>query len=357
TGTAPKEISTSVFLTPKKRKRSEEVNDDENTMSRKLPCKNGLRMSPRRPLQSIGKNFGQGENVPSQNVLASPTRKPLGNYQGGNVSFNQNILNNPSKHTPSNVNAGEFRILEPKQRTAGGLIVRVHNSKVVPSPISTPVTVARNGPHRRPLFTPDPQKRLVSPLPPPSTPSLPPPSSQLSAATPTPLTPSVPKGCTCQAMSKVCRYCLAQKPYFAPRAGTPGFRPPEVLLKSHQQTTAVDMWAAGVILLCIASGCYPFFRAPDDITALAEIMTVFGTTRLEHVASKLGRRITCSNRRNAMDLKILSERLRFRGEPKPTKESLPNDAYDLLNQLLDLDPKTRITAEEALLHPFFKEAS
>ena len=34
------------------------------------------------------------------------------------------------------------------------------------------------------------------------------------------------------------------------------------------QTTSVDTWAAGVILLCIISRTYPFFRAPDDITAL-----------------------------------------------------------------------------------------
>jgi hypothetical protein len=30
------------------------------------------------------------------------------------------------------------------------------------------------------------------------------------------------------------------------------------------------MWAAGVILLCIMSRSYPFFRAPDDITALVK---------------------------------------------------------------------------------------
>ena len=59
--------------------------------------------------------------------------------------------------------------------------------------------------------------------------------------------------------------------------GTPGFRPPEVLMKFEHQTTAVDMWAAGVILLCILSRTYPFFRAPDDLTALAELLALFGT--------------------------------------------------------------------------------
>lgn len=35
--------------------------------------------------------------------------------------------------------------------------------------------------------------------------------------------------------------------------------------------------------------------------------------------------------------------------------SAPSSAYDLLQRCLDLNPNTRITAREALEHPFFKE--
>jgi len=45
----------------------------------------------------------------------------------------------------------------------------------------------------------------------------------------------------------------------APRAGTRGFRAPEVLLRCNDQTVAIDVWAAGVILLTIFSQRYPFF--------------------------------------------------------------------------------------------------
>ncbi|XP_046398783.1 cell division cycle 7-related protein kinase-like [Ischnura elegans] len=351
-GSTFKELSTSIFVSPRKRKRMEDQKDDENSTSQKMPCNNGLRMSPRRPLQPIAKALVQGQvKAQERNVMASPTRRPLGENQGHNIKVNHSTPSNLSKCMSTPRPSGEFCMLEPKQKSAGGLVIRVQNSKVVPTP---PSAVVRNGPHRRPLFAPASRRSLasnLSPLPPPSTPPLPPVSSQLASA-PGPTATPTSKGCSCHALPRVCRHCLLQKPHFAPRAGTPGFRPPEVLLKSHQQTTAVDMWAAGVILLCIASGCYPFFRSPDDITALAEIMTVFGTTRLENLATKLGRKIICSNRRPAMDLRFLCEKLRSRGENTTPREPLPNDAYDLVSRLLDLDPNSRITAEEALQHPF-----
>lgn len=75
----------------------------------------------------------------------------------------------------------------------------------------------------------------------------------------------------------------------APRAGTPGFRAPEVLLKCPHQTTAVDVWSAGVIFLCLLSGRYPFFRATDDLSALAQVVALMGTAECTRVARELGK--------------------------------------------------------------------
>lgn len=41
-------------------------------------------------------------------------------------------------------------------------------------------------------------------------------------------------------------------------------------------------------MLSILSGSYPFFKAPDDISALMEIITIFGTDELKNTAKKLG---------------------------------------------------------------------
>ena len=74
----------------------------------------------------------------------------------------------------------------------------------------------------------------------------------------------------------------------APRAGTPGFRAPEVLLKYPHQTTAVDIWSAGVIFLCILSGRYPFFKAHDDMSALAQIVSLMGSKAIADAAKTFG---------------------------------------------------------------------
>ena len=89
----------------------------------------------------------------------------------------------------------------------------------------------------------------------------------------------------------------------APRAGTPGFRPPEVLLKYPNQTTSVDMWAVGVILISILSRSYPFFRAPDDMTALAELCVVFGSSVVKEAARRYGRNLLVSVQSEPVNLK------------------------------------------------------
>ncbi|KAB1275021.1 Cell division cycle 7-related protein kinase [Camelus dromedarius] len=227
--------------------------------------------------------------------------------------------------------------------------------------------------------------------------------------------------CDCYATDRVCSICLSRRQQVAPRAGTPGFRAPEVLTKCPNQTTAIDMWSAGVIFLSLLSGRYPFYKASDDLTALAQIMTIRGSRETIQAAKAFGKSILCSKEVPAQDLRRLCEKLRgihsntselTSGPQRPTShdpafpektghgaaqlgqtpqaqlsgtslckgdstgdssgcgghidehtanvegwDEVPDEAYDLLDKLLDLNPASRITAEEALLHPFFKDMS
>ncbi|KAF9135831.1 hypothetical protein BGW39_011420 [Mortierella sp. 14UC] len=73
------------------------------------------------------------------------------------------------------------------------------------------------------------------------------------------------------------------------RAGTRGFRAPEILFRHVEQTVALDIWSVGVILLCFLSGRFPFFHSDDDLEALLEIAVVFGQREMAAVAATFDR--------------------------------------------------------------------
>ncbi|KAI0775876.1 kinase-like protein [Trametes elegans] len=71
----------------------------------------------------------------------------------------------------------------------------------------------------------------------------------------------------------------------ANRAGTRGFRAPEVLFKCGEQTGAIDVWSAGMILLFFLTKKFPLFQSNDDTEALMEIATIIGKRRMEKAAT------------------------------------------------------------------------
>lgn len=65
----------------------------------------------------------------------------------------------------------------------------------------------------------------------------------------------------------------------------------KVLLKCVEQTTAVDMWACGIMLLSILSGRANFFNIPDDLTNLFQLVTLFGKDALCAAATAMGKNL------------------------------------------------------------------
>lgn len=135
----------------------------------------------------------------------------------------------------------------------------------------------------------------------------------------------------------------------ASRAGTRGFRAPEVLFKVAHQTCAIDIWSVGVILLTMLSGRYPFFQSTDDCDALVELACIFGQADMADAARMYDRVWTC----NIPSVPPTRPSWRHLcAALNPEFAEVPDEAFDLLEKLLDLDFKRRITALEALEHPF-----
>jgi serine/threonine protein kinase len=103
--------------------------------------------------------------------------------------------------------------------------------------------------------------------------------------------------------------------------GTPGYVAPEVLKNKGYDSGAVDMWSVGVILYILLCGFPPFYE--EELPALFD--------------------------------QILHARYDF---PSPWWDNISKPAKDLVTQLLEVDPKKRLTAKQAGDHPWVKsEAS
>jgi cell division control protein 7 len=147
----------------------------------------------------------------------------------------------------------------------------------------------------------------------------------------------------------------------ANRAGTRGFRAPEVLFKCTEQSTAIDIWSAGVILLTILSRRFPFFNSTDDVEATIEIATIFGSKRLKQCASLHGTMFETNIATIGLNGFALEKIILWstgRTETDRGQGALRADeklAVKFLERCLELDPNKRITAEEALEHEFLRE--
>lgn len=172
--------------------------------------------------------------------------------------------------------------------------------------------------------------------------------------------------------SEVCNLCTIKPNQATSRAGTSGFRAFEILLKCPNQSTALDIWSAGVIFLSLLSAKYPFFKPKDDMSAIMQIVILFGSQKCIEAAKLLGKELCCSPPRPSQSLTTVCQQLRHarlrRGENKPVDCSdgweeksswiaAPLGAYELLEQCMNLNSDQRITATQAVTHLFFAECT
>nr|XP_023961647.1 cell division cycle 7-related protein kinase isoform X2 [Chrysemys picta bellii] len=171
--------------------------------------------------------------------------------------------------------------------------------------------------------------------------------------------------CDCYATDRVCSVCLSRRQQVAPRAGTPGFRAPEVLTKCPTQTTGKSILctkevpAQDLRTLCerlrgTNSSCAKSTSDVHTNSLYEPALAIDTDKKVEFAPQPPGEKIqhlkNCHEGNNGLEIKITEKATDLKGWDR-----VPDEAYDLLDKLLDLNPATRITAKEALLHHFFKD--
>ena len=118
-------------------------------------------------------------------------------------------------------------------------------------------------------------------------------------------------------------------------------RPPELMFGSVYYTTYVDMWSSGCVFAQILRG-KPLFAASCNVDQLVEVIKVLGTPTKEEIQS--------------LNPKYVSYHFPVL-EPVPLismfSAGTPNEAIDLLSNLLVYTPLSRLHPFKACAHSFF----
>lgn len=146
---------------------------------------------------------------------------------------------------------------------------------------------------------------------------------------------------------KICDFGLAriQDPQMTGYVSTRYYRAPEIMLTWQKYDTEVDLWSVGCILAEMIEG-KPLFPGRDHVHQFSIITELLGSPPPDVIGT------IC-----------LENTLRFvqslpAREPIPFSErfasQLEPDAIDLLEKMLVFDPKKRISAVDALSHPYME---
>ncbi|XP_018511307.1 probable serine/threonine-protein kinase cdc7 isoform X2 [Brassica rapa] len=139
-----------------------------------------------------------------------------------------------------------------------------------------------------------------------------------------------------------------------PCSGTKGFRAPEVCLRSLHQGPKIDVWSAGVTLLYLMMGRAPFTGDPEqnikDIAKLRGSEELWEVAKLHNRESSFPEELYESRYLKGMELRKWCE---LNTKRRDFLDTIPPSLLDLVDKCVTVNPRLRISAEDALKHDFF----
>lgn len=158
------------------------------------------------------------------------------------------------------------------------------------------------------------------------------------------------------------------------RVASRHYKSPELLIGYEYYDYGIDMWGVGCVLGGLLLRREPFFRGKDNIDQLGKIVAVLGchdlleycdkngiqlSSELEDVVHKYTMKSNFSGKRKSwLTLMGISKNVSKGNSNTHDRQNLAipsNEGISLLDSLLVYDHEERLTAREAIAHPFFDE--
>jgi len=142
---------------------------------------------------------------------------------------------------------------------------------------------------------------------------------------------------------------------FCNKIGTRNFKAPEQLLLLKGFDYGIDIWAAGLIFAEMFFQKFPFWKPDEDIIILENIYKLVGHAKFTAFLKEMN----IDTKYDFMNPHVKPANLESFFNRKENDEVMSNknvkaQAFDLLKKMLEINPTKRMTAAEAIRHPFFE---